>query len=110
MSGSSSARQSGLREIEKMTGRAIKMAMFITCRVKMRARSRWKGLSAAGAASTGMTWTGAGLSGAEMESIFLQYLWLNLAGKRYPAEAHTPWYCRQGFVAGGNLFEDQDLC
>jgi len=57
-----------------------------------------------------MTWTGAGLSGAEMESIFLQYLWLNLAGKRYPAEAHTPWYCRQGFVAGGNLFEDQDLC
>src|SRR3569833_2466486 len=96
MSGSSRLRQRGFSEMEKIIGRATRMAMFITCRVKTRANSRWNGVVAPGTASWDEALPGAGLSGAEMESIVLQYLRPNRAGKRDRAGAHTPWYCRDG--------------
>ena len=72
-----------------MTGNAIRIAMFIRWRVKIRSKTRFKVLvGTAGAVS----WN-AGLSIAEGESMVLRYPSHNEAGKHNRKGANTRWYC-----------------
>src|ERR1700739_4250360 len=90
MSGSRNDSRWGFRETVKMTGSAMRMAMFMRWRVKIRLKARFRGLTVSTAAVVC-----AGLSVAGVESMALRYLPNNPLGKQNGEGTNTRWYCRR---------------